>query len=72
MHLKDSIEIDFCKPKLIAEVLQIVGRVLVEQYEPLYERLRIKECFLCKQFARNATNSSASVDETEILVDTIQ
>jgi hypothetical protein len=32
-------------------MLQLVGKILVEQYEPLYERLRIKEAFLIKAFS---------------------
>jgi len=50
-HLRDSIEAEYCQPRLIAEVLQIAGKVLADQYEPLYERLRVKECFLYKQFS---------------------
>lgn len=38
----------------------------------MFERLRIKEVFLYKQFAKYANQSSACVDETELMVDTIQ
>lgn len=44
----------------------------MEQYEPLYERLRIKECFLIKSYAERFGGTSAGVDETEQIVDSIQ
>jgi hypothetical protein len=75
-HLRDSFEVEYCDPRLVAEVLQLSGKILADQYGPLYERLRVKECFLYKQFSerfsfQNAKLSSAGVDESEILVDTI-
>lgn len=71
-HVQDSFEIKYCQPKLVAQLLQLVGNILVQQYEPLYERLRIKEAFLIKAFSQPVGQTSAGVDETELIVDTIQ
>jgi hypothetical protein len=43
--------------------------MLSEKYEPLYERLRAKESFLIKTYSAGEGGFSASVDETEVIVD---
>jgi protein subunit release factor A len=45
--------------------------MLVNQYESLYERLRVKECMLIKTYGQEGSNTSCSVDEVEEIVDQI-
>lgn len=71
-HLKESLETDFVPPRQLAQALVKVGRRLAEDYEPLYERLRAKEAFLIKSYAAGEGGFSASVDETEVIVDQVQ
>jgi len=62
-----DIETDYVPAKLVAEVLTLVGETLAHQYEPLYEKLRVKESFL--MLSNNREGSA--VDETEAIVDSI-
>ena len=68
-HLKYSIETEYGPPRQSALALVKVGRMLSEKYEPLYERLRAKESFLIKTYSAGEGGFSASVDETEVIVD---
>lgn len=70
-HLRDSVEQEYCSPKLIAQVLQQAKNILVKQYEPLYENLKIKEAFLVRTYGQPLQNTSSSIDENETLVDQI-
>lgn len=68
-HLKDSVELEFCSHKLVSQLMKLAESLILEQYELLYERLRIKECFLIQTYSQNG--KSATIEETEVLVDTI-
>jgi hypothetical protein len=47
-HLKESVEIEYCSPRFVGEVMAWAGKKLAETYESEYERLKIKESFLYK------------------------
>lgn len=58
--------------------MQLAAGILTDQYEQLYERVKVKEAFLMKIYSRQQEGSangkvlqSASVDETETIVDTL-
>lgn len=47
--LKDNIEIHYCKQSTLNKVLAHISNKLVDMYEPMYERLMIKEHLLISQ-----------------------
>jgi len=47
-HLKESVEVEYCSPKIIGEIMVWAGKRLAETYEKEYERVKIKESFLYK------------------------
>lgn len=64
--LSENIEVEFCKPLALRRIIAHISERLVEMYDPMFERILIKENIL--RFMRP---QGKALDEQEQLVDEI-